>query len=68
MNEISSQADVACFAFLHGTSSRGMNTGPTMSTALVHAGLTSLEKIEEINARELEMVLLYYICSNAMNK
>ena len=27
-----------------------------MSTALVHAGLTSLEKIENINARELEMV------------
>ena len=27
-----------------------------MSTALVHAGLTSLEKIENINSRELEMV------------
>ena len=27
-----------------------------MSTALVHAGLTSLEKIENINPRELEMV------------
>ena len=32
-----------------------------MSTALVHAGLTSLEKIEEINPRELEMVLLIVI-------
>ncbi|XP_065067270.1 probable ATP-dependent DNA helicase HFM1 [Rhopilema esculentum] len=31
--------------------------GATMSTALVHAGLTTLEKMENINPRELEMIV-----------
>lgn len=34
------------------------STGMTLSNAMMNAGLTSFKKIEDINARELELVLL----------
>lgn len=35
--------------------------GQTLSTAMVNAGLTTFSKIEETNARELELVSMYNI-------
>ncbi|OWK64380.1 putative ATP-dependent DNA helicase HFM1 [Lonchura striata] len=36
-------------------------TGVSLSNAMVNAGLTSFKKIEDINARELELVTYYFI-------
>lgn len=36
-------------------------TGVSLSNAMVNAGLTSFKKIEDINARELELVTYYFV-------
>lgn len=35
--------------------------GPTLSNALVNAGITSFQKIEETNPRELELVACLFL-------
>lgn len=37
-------------------------TGVSLSNAMVNAGLTSFKKIEDTNARELELVIYHFVC------